>query len=145
LRENDDFLLRLKYNGDNEKIRHEIDKRIVEFFDSLRKMKQSRYLFIIPVMNLTIEEDIEIGGNSIVTLNAPLFASLESAYSMKFGIDRENYLNPVDELPKINETRTFAIIKTDAPDSEKALELALQKTETCLNILRLYGSDVPLS
>jgi hypothetical protein len=133
-----EFLMELKYVADQEKVKREIDKHIVILFDSLKKMKSEKYLFIIPIMNLRLEEDIKIGDSSLVNLNAQVLASLNSTYSLKFNFDGKVLPNIADELPRDNETPTFAVVIAEAPDGSKALELAMQKSETCLNVLRLY-------
>lgn len=136
-----EFLKELKYAPDQEKVNREIDKHIVALFDSLKKMKTEKYLFIILVMNLRLEEDMKIGDSSLVNLNAQVLASLNLTYSLKFNFDGKVLPDIADELPRYNETPTFAVVIVEAPDNSKALELAMQKSETCLNVLRLYYSN----
>jgi len=136
----DRFLIGLKYASDQTKVKPEIDKHIVALFDILKKMKSTKYLFLIPVMNLRLATNIEIADSLLVTLNAQFLSSLESKYSIKFGIDR-GPSQALEELTKENETQTFAIVVAEAPDNKRALELAFLKAETCLNVLRLYYSD----
>lgn len=136
-----EFLMELEYVADQEKVKPEIDRHIVNLFDDLKKMKSTKYLFVIPIMNLQLEEDIEIGDSSLVNLSAQVLASLNSTYSLKFNFDGKVLPNIAVELPQYNETPTFAVVVAEAPDASKALELALQKSETCLNVLRLYYSN----
>jgi hypothetical protein len=136
-----EFLRELKYAPDQEKVKREIDKYIVALFDSIKKTQTKKYLFIIPVMNLRLEEDMKIGDSSLVNLNAQVLVSLNSTYSLNFSFDGKVLPNIADELPRDNETPTFAVVIVEAPDDSKALELAMQKSETCLNVLRLYYSN----
>ena len=136
----DNFLLELKYRENQEIVKREIDRHIVDFIESLKMLKSDKYLFLIPIMNLTIEEDIRISDSSIVTMSEQLFTSLETAYSIKFSLNQENHIEQIKQLSETNETQTYAIITVETPDSEKALELAIQKAEAYLNILRLYSN-----
>jgi hypothetical protein len=101
-------------------------------------MKTEKYLFIIPVMNLSLEENLKIGDGTLVNLNAKFLASLNATYSLNFDFDGKFLSDIAEELPRDNETSTFAVVIVEAPDDSKALELAMQKSETCLNVLRLY-------
>ena len=133
-----EFLRELKYAPDQEKVKREIDKHIVALFDSLKKTKTEKHLFIIPVMNLRLEEDIKIGDSSLVNWNAKVLTSLNLTYSLNFNFDGKILPDIADELPRDNETSTFVVVTVEAPDASRALELAMQKSETCLNVLRLY-------
>lgn len=136
-----DFLLKLKYGENEEKIRREIDRHVIVFINSIKKMKSNKYLFMIPIMNLIVEGDIRMGDSSIVTLSPQLFESLEATYCLKFSLNRKDHPDPIEWMPQINKTKTFSIVNVEALDSQKALEIAIQKTEICLNILRLYSTD----
>jgi len=133
----DDFLFDLKY-GDESKFMGEVDKNVVCLFDSLRKMQSQKHLFIVPIMGLSVVQDIAIGGAKIVNLTEQALGSLESTYSVKLGFKGESLSEIVERMTKSNETTFYAIVVVDAPDDEKALELALQKADACLNVLRLY-------
>lgn len=137
----DNFILKLKYSPNQEDVKNEIDRHIVAFIQSLKKLKSEKFLFMVPIMNLKIEGDIQIGDSSIVTLTEQLFESLEKTHSLKFSFGQKNYCEPIKDLPATNGTETYAIVTVEAPDSDKALELAMQKAETCLNILRVYSSN----
>jgi len=136
------FLFDLKY-GDEERIISEIDKHIVGFFDKLKTIQSQRHLFIMPIMHLRLTQDIIIGDSMLVNMNAKTLISLESEHSIKLRFSHENLSQAANEMIKVNETSVFAIVVVDAPDDEKALELAMQKADTCLNVLRLYYSNAP--
>lgn len=139
----DDFLIKIKYANDQKKVKSEIQKEIALLFNDIRNMQSIKHLFVIPVMNLQIEQDIAIGDSLIVNFNEDFLASLESKYKLNFSFKEEDLKESVLKLPKENQTRTFASVIVQAPDDTKALELAIQKADTCLNILRLYGQGSP--
>ncbi len=134
----DAFIVKLKYTDDQEKIKKEIDKHIVAFFNDIKNMKSTKYLFLIPIMNLQLYENLEIGDSMLVNFDAKVLSSLSSIYSLNFNFDGKILPNIVEELPRYNETHTFAVVVAEAPDKTKALEIATQKTETCLSVLRMY-------
>lgn len=132
------FLFDLKY-GNEAKFMEKIDKNIVCLFDKLQSMRAQRHLFIIPIMSLSVAEDLFIGDTAIVNLTGQTLASLESKYSIKFRFSFQDLSQAADRMTKDNETAVYAIVTVDASDDEKALELAIQKADTCLNVLRLYN------
>ena len=134
----DNFIIELKYRKDQKSVRREIDNHIVNFIKSLKIIKSDKFLFLIPIMNLNIQGFMQIGCSSIVTLTEELVRSLEKKYSMEFGYGLHGS-EPIKQLRESNETETYGIVTVDAPDNEKAIELAIQKAETCLNILRVYS------
>lgn len=141
-----DFLIDLKYD-DEAKVMAEIDKHIIGLFNKLKSMLSQRYLFIVPIMHLFLAQDIIIGDSMLVNLNEQNLTSLESKYSIElknhpfFG--DKDLSQIASYMVKRNETSAFAIVVVEAPDHEKALELAIQKTDTCLNVVRLYFSNAP--
>lgn len=137
-----EFLFDLKY-GDEARIIAEIDKHIVDFFGRLKDIQSQRHLFIMPIMHLHLTQNVKIGYNMLVNLNEQLLASLETKHSVKLRFVHKNLSQAADEMVKTNQTSVFAIVVVNAPDFEKALELAKQKADTCLNVLRLYYSDSP--
>lgn len=138
----DEFLVEFKY-GDETKAKEEIDKHIVKLFEKLKSMQTQRYLFLIPIMRMRLAQDIIIGDSALVNLDEQTLASLETKYSVKLRFGDRSLSQAASEMVKRNETSVFAAVMIQAPDDEKALELAIQKTDTCLNILRLYYSTAP--
>lgn len=137
----DSFIIRLKYQDDQNTVRREIDRYIVDFIDNLKHQSLEKYLFLIPVMNLKLESNIQIGDSSIVTWTDELIKTIEKRYSIKFGYPQLAEIAPEKRLPKCNDTETYVIVTIDAPDHDKAVELATQKAEVCLNLLRVYSDD----
>ena len=135
-----DFLFRIKYASDQSKVRSEIQKEIALLLKDVKNMQSMKTLFIIPIMNLQVEENVIIGDSSIVSFSLDILAALEAKYKLKFKFEEKSIKDSVLRIPEENQTRTVAIVVAEAPDEKKALELAIQKAETCLNILRLYGS-----
>jgi hypothetical protein len=103
----DEFIVKLKYADNQEKIKREIDKYIIALFNDLKNVKSTKYLFVIPIMNLQLDENLEIGEGSLVNLNDHLVSSLNSTYSLTFNFDGKILPNIVDEMPKYNETSTY--------------------------------------
>jgi hypothetical protein len=139
----DNFLLDSKYaqNGD---IKRHLEKYIVDFIKSIKAMKHEKRLFLIPIMGLKIAENFSIGSSSIVSLNDELLVDLATKYGVKLSFNHKDQTEkPTEYLQKINETTTYSVVVIeDALDVDKALELAKQKTETCLNFLRLFTSEL---
>ena len=136
----DEFLLRLSYS-DWAQVKHDAHKEITNLFYEIKKMESIKYLFVIPIMNLTIEEDIQIGDSWIINFSIKMLTDLAVKYQFMFaqGHDEDIFIS---DLPTQNETKTFVVVIVEAPDTEKAKELAVAKAETCLNVLRLYGSGM---
>lgn len=137
----DNFLIDLMYDGKNKL--SEIDKHIVNLFEKIRNMYSEKHLFIIPIMNLFLKQNICIGNVLLVHLNEQTLSVLESKYSIKLGFPKEDSLKIIDRIIKTNNTSTYAIVLVEAPDVEKATELAIQKADNALNILRLYSPSAP--
>lgn len=137
----DDFIIDLKYS-DEEKIMPEIDRYIVNFFKKLKDMKSERHLFVIPIMHINLSKDITIGDSILINLNENTLASLITKYSVELDYGR-NFSEIVSEIVEINETSVFGIVIVNTSDEDKALELATQKIDTCLNVLRLYYFFAP--
>ena len=134
------FLLRLSYS-DWDQVKHDAHKEISNLFREIKKMKSIRYLFVIPVMNLEIEEKIQIGDSWIINFSENLLTDLTVKYNFELAkVPDKDFL--ISKLPIHNETYTFIVVSVEAPDTEKAKELAIAKAETCLNILRLYGREM---
>lgn len=137
-----EFLFDLKY-GDEVRTIAEIDKHIVGFFDKLKTIQSQRHLFIIPIMHLGLAQNILIGDSMLVNMNAQTLASLETKHSVTFRFRHKELSLVANEMIKENETSVFAVVTVNAPDNERASELAAQRTDTCLNVLRLYYSNAP--
>ena len=137
----DDFIIKLKYE-DEEMVMTDIDGRIGQLFESIQKMQTERYLFFIPIMALSVEQDLTltIGDSNIIALSEPYLQSIESQYSTKLRIVDETLSETIERLRKTDDTSTFAEVTVEAPDDVKAVEIAVQKADTCLNVLRLYNS-----
>lgn len=135
-----DFLFELK-SGDEAKALTEIDKHINDIFRRIRAIKIQRHLFIMPIMNLAIGQHLAIGDSLIANLDEKALAFLESKYFTKLRFLHEEPSITVKKMKEENETSVFAIVSVEAPDDEKALELAIQKADTCLNVLRLFEVD----
>jgi len=138
----DDFLMNFKYEDEAKKL-SEIDKHIVELFNKIKNMKLEKHIFIIPIMNLSLTQDLIIGNTSIVNLTEQTLVNLESKYSIKLHFCEEKLSNIVETIIEENKTSVYAITVIEASDDNMALELAIEKTEACLNILRLYNSTAP--
>jgi len=137
----DDFLLELKY--DEKRKLPEIDKHIVRLFDFLRTMKMERYLFLIPIMNITLKQNMSIGNISLVNLTEDTLGAVESQYSTKLRFKNDPLSKTIEKLVKTNNTSIYAVIIVKANDKRKATELAIQRANICLNILRLYFGSPP--
>ena len=137
-----DFIFDIKY-GDEANVMAEIDKHIAHLFEKLRSMRPQRHLFVIPIMSLRLMDDVSIGDSMLVNLNERALASLEARYSVNLSFSDKSLAQTANEMVERNETSVFAAVVVDAPDKEKALELAIQKADTCLNALRLYGFTAP--
>ena len=137
----DDFIIKLKYE-DEEMVMTDIDRRIGQLFDSIQKIQTEKYIFFIPIMALSVEQNLTltIGDSDIIALSEPYLQSIESQYSTKLRIVDETLSETIERLRKTNDTSTFAVVTVDAPDDAKAVEIAVQKADTCLNVLRLYNS-----
>ena len=114
---------------------------IVSFIENLKHQSLGKYLFLIPVMNLKLESDIQIGDSSIITWTNELIQTIEKQYSIKFGYPQLAEIDPERKLPKCNDTETYVMVTIEAPDEDKATELGVQKAEACLNVLRVYSDD----
>ena len=137
----DDFLLELKY--DEKGKLPEIDKHIVRLFDYLRTMEMERYLFLIPIMNIALRQDISIGNISLVNLTEDILSALEAQYSTKLRFGNDSLSKTREKLVKANNTSIYAVVIVKANDERKATELAIQRANNCLNILRLYFRSPP--
>ena len=137
----DDFLLELKY--DEKRKLPEIDKHIVRLFDFLRTMKMERYLFLIPIMNITLKQNMSIGNISLVNLTEDTLGAVESQYSTKLRFKNDPLSKTIEKLVKTNNTSIYAVIIVKANDKRKATELAIQRANICLNTLRLYFGSPP--
>jgi hypothetical protein len=137
------FLIELKYTPDQQKVKSQILKHVNKLFSDLKSLLVEKWLFLIPITNLRLLQDLEIGDNSLINLNEAAMAQLEAKYSIKFRFTEKDLAEYTNNLIKNNETATFAAVVIDASDQGKALELAFQKGEECLNVLRLYGTDAP--
>ncbi len=137
-----DLLFEIKY-GDETEARGQIDTYITGLFGRIKNIRYQRYLFLIPIMHLRLEQDIAVGTSRIVNMTGDVLKTLESAHSAKIGIGDDDPLETARRLTEINETSTFAVVVVEAADDKKALELASEKAEMCLNALRLYSSQAP--
>lgn len=138
----DDFLIDFKY-GDEVKKLAEIDRHIVKLFDRVKNMQSERHLFIIPIMNLFLEQDTEIGDGLLVNLTEHTLATIESRHSVRIRFPKEGLSQTAKKILKRNKTSAYAVVQVEAPDDDMALELAMQRADTCLNVLRLYHSTAP--
>ena len=135
----DDFILKLLYENDQEKVKREIDSYIKGLFNEVAKMEPTLFLFLIPIMGLGVEANISINGLTIMRLTPENLLSIENENSVTILDERfKTYGEFIDEFKKENETATISVVAVQAFDSKKALELALEKTDMSLNILRLF-------
>ena len=138
-----EFLIELKYDPDQNKVKNEIDRHIGRLFERLKGMRAKQFLFLVPIMNLQVTEEISIGDSSFFNLDEKSLGIVEERFSLKFRHVEESLANAINDFVKFNETKTVALVIVQAPDTKKATELALEKAESCLNVLRLYGLNAP--
>src|SRR3989442_3609700 len=132
-----DWLFGVKY-GDEPGARQQIDKHNGDLLDKVRKFRQRSYLFLIPIMHMKLEDEVEIGDSTIVNLTADGLTNLRSKCSARLGFE-DDPAQAVQKLANTNDTKTFSAVVVDASDKEKAMELASERADMCLNILRLYN------
>jgi hypothetical protein len=89
-------------------------------------------------MHLNLDEEVEIGDSTIVNLTVEALKKLRSKCPAKLGFE-DDPANAVQKLTDTNDTKTFAAVVVNASDKEKATELASERADMCLNILRLYN------
>jgi len=133
----DNYIMDLKYST-SANMNNEIDGRITELFEAVRCSPNERHIFLIPSVNLVVNIDVTIGDSTILRLTLETFRQLQKKYGLRFPVRSIDIESQVSDLVKINETEFFIKVLTDAADHEKAKEMAFEKAETVLNVLRLY-------
>ena len=139
----DDFIMDLKYSTSTN-INNEIDKRITELFDKIGQSPNERHVFLIPIVNLAVNGKVTVGDSTIFRLTPQTFSELQKEYGLKFHSPSRKVENVMSDL-KRNETDIFIKVLIDAADKKKAEEMAFEKAETVLNVLRLYSLDENVS
>ncbi|MBA7502499.1 hypothetical protein ES706_01089 [subsurface metagenome] len=106
---------------------------------SCLKKAEQEWVFFIPITNLTImlRRGFTLGKVRFYGMDKSTMEYLESKYKMRFGFG-----NSLDDryskvMKEIN-TTTFSTVKISAGEIIKAREMAFDKVDAALNILRLY-------
>src|SRR4030067_100372 len=124
-----EFLIELKYDHDQSKVKQEIDGHVVRLFDRLKGMKAKEFLFLVPIMNLQVAEEISIGDSSFFNLDEKSLGIIEERFSLKFRHAEERLTNAINDFVKFNETKAVALVIVQAPDTTKAAEVAFEKAD----------------
>jgi hypothetical protein len=136
----DNFLFELVYKQERSKTANEIEKHIKSLFKEIYQMKSEKRFGVVPIMCLGLSRNIRIGDCVIVDKNNSDLSIPEANSVINTGF-RLMGSKSAQYLFTENQTYTFCITEVEASDDEKAEELALSKTELCLNVLRLFWSD----
>jgi hypothetical protein len=134
----DNFIMGLKYSTSTN-LNNEIDKEITIIFGTIQNVPNERHIFLIPIVQiqLLVDDEVIIGGSEIFNLNQETFSEIKKELELKLDPSRDDKTT-IHDLIKHNKTEVFIKTSIDAGDLEKGRSMALEKAETCLNILRLY-------
>lgn len=139
-----DLITDLKYTQKNE-LKGIIDAKISEIFKRIRKAELKMFTFLIPIMHLQIHEQFEIGDTKFIRLNKDTLQTISSQFEANVLLSTDNLEAEATNLNDTNETSSYALVSIDASDDEKAVEIAYQKTDFSLNIIRLFNKQSPIS
>lgn len=116
-----------------------LSKEIQNLLDSIRRMAGSRYLVIVPIVNVEITTEFVLGNVEITTLTDARCMALQAQYGIKF--PTRPVKNPIQGIRDSSDHSTVAIVVVESSDFDKAHDLALQATDQVLNVLRLYDPE----
>ena len=133
----DKFVVELKFEDQN-KVKSEIYGRINDLFRQVTSISLDEHLFLIPIMNMKLAQDLSIGATTFLELDAARLQVLESQNG-SLRLPTESLQGFVDRMIAANETSTFAIVKVQATDSDMALAVSVQMAEMSLDVLRTFN------
>ena len=140
----DDYILELAYcNQAN--LNNEINRQITLLFSTVTHLPNERRVYLIPLVNISLSTSggVIIGDCEILKISPTFFAVFQKEYDFQDQLF-QNSETAFSTLSKNNATSVFIKIFLDATDSERALEISLEKAEMVLNVLRLYAPDAPV-
>lgn len=129
----EDFLLKMHHLND---ARGVLTKEAQDLFDSIRRANTSKYLTIVPLINIQTLVDFKLGHVLITNLNSEKITSIQSEYGIRFHVDDIHNFN--QRIMKTSAYPTVSITVVESSDYTKARDLAIQKTDQLLNVLRLF-------
>lgn len=140
-----DSVMRLKYSTSSN-LNNEIDSEITNIFDEIKILPNERHIFLIPIVRIEIinNKKITIGNSQIFNINLGNLKQLQEEYNVNLYFLSNDIEKGISETIKVNDTKVYAKVIVDAGDTTKARYLALEKAETCLNILRLFAPNTPI-
>lgn len=121
-----------------------IDSEISQAFYILRHTELKKSVFLIPIMNLTVQENFEIGNTKFINLNGEELKKIAEEYNANLLLVCSNYDEEAENLNSTNETSAYALVTIEASDPEKANEVAHLTADFSLNIIRLFNKVTPM-
>ncbi len=120
-----------------------IDQEVKRLFREIRGISSERYLFLVPIDHLECRCRLKLGDSVITDLNEDAFREIERREKVRFRFPDESAAEHVRKLVDWNRTSSFVMVKVEASDDAKAKQLALQRADFALNVLRLFLPDSP--
>jgi hypothetical protein len=140
----DDFLIDLLYNNTDERMKT-VEREIKQLFATIKSIGTEKHLFIMPINYITISGSMQIGDSQFFTLDETSLIEVKNQYSLDFSTILSDTRKKTEDMNRTNETSTYTLVIVEANDDDKAEELAILKTERCLNVLRLFYIDSPFT
>jgi hypothetical protein len=137
-----EFVIQLAYQKPAT-VNRTIDRAIEGLFKKVKEMPVHRQLFLIPVENADVRTELAVGDTVLVRLSEAIIQKIEKENNVSLRTPYATVEKTVEALTRDNQTLSFIRVTADASDSKKAKELAIQKADTLLNVLRLFNPDAP--
>src|SRR2546427_2156452 len=120
-----------------------IDQEVKGLFREIREISSERYLFLIPIDHVECRCRLKIGDSIIMDLNEESFQEIERREKVRLRFPDESAAEHVRKLVGWNGTTSFVMVKVEASDDKKAQQLAFQRADFVLSVLRLFLPDSP--
>jgi len=137
-----EFVIQLAYQKPAT-VNRTIDRAIEGLFKKVKEVPVHRQLFLIPVENADVRTELAVGDTVLVRLSEAIIQKIEKENNVSLRTPYATVEKTVEALTRNNQTLSFIRVTADASDSKKAKELAIQKADTLLNVLKLFNPDAP--
>jgi len=136
------FLIDTYYASNRKQVLTNMHKTVKDLIAKIREVSLSKYLVMVPLINLKAEIPLKIGHAEIVDLNTDKIRELNSTYGIDLVLhNREDEEKTIRKIQGDSRHPTVSIVIVEAHDKEKAEQMAIQATEQALNVLRFYTYD----
>lgn len=120
-----------------------IDQHVRRLFREVKAIPSERYLFLVPVDHIDCKCDLTIGDSILMKLDENAFEEIERSHGVRLVFPGESGGEHARKLIDWNTTTTFVQVEVQASDAEKARQLAFQRADHVLSVLRLFIRDAP--